>query len=343
MFEQINEVLQVGSVILLLVTGLLLLVHSKQGKHLWLGICFGLSIVCYLIVGSEAARQSRLLRLLLLTGAFTNPVFFWFLAKAIFDDHFKPSLAIVGWLVLIIATHANFYFSNPPTSLELLVDGFVIAGQITSIGFVVAAFYTAIKTKQDDLIDSRLHFRNVFVVVTAVLTIVSIVMEVIPVTPLTEIYFKISQRICILGITTWFLANNFSIRPGIFFLGNSKPKPSDNEDPQLKSSLVTLLNDQKIYRKEGLTIRRLAELMNVQEYRLRKLINGQLGFKNFNDFLNQYRIDEASSILADPTQSEKTVQEISYQLGYQSIGPFYKAFKEMKGITPTSFRKVHLS
>jgi len=111
----------------------------------------------------------------------------------------------------------------------------------------------------------------------------------------------------------------------------------------LKSSLVTLLNDQKIYRKEGLTIRRLAELMNVQEYRLRKLINGQLGFKNFNDFLNQYRIDEASSILADPTQSEKTVQEISYQLGYQSIGPFYKAFKEMKGITPTSFRKVHLS
>lgn len=88
-----------------------------------------------------------------------------------------------------------------------------------------------------------------------------------------------------------------------------------------------------------MTIRELAELMNEQEYRLRRMINGQLGFRNFNDFLNQYRINDACEILSDAAQARKTILEIAYDLGYQSIGPFNKAFKDLKGLTPTAYRK----
>jgi AraC-like DNA-binding protein len=80
--------------------------------------------------------------------------------------------------------------------------------------------------------------------------------------------------------------------------------------------------------------------MGEQEYRLRRLINGELGFRNFNDFLNQYRVNEACEVLSDPSQNRKTVLEIAYSLGYQSIGPFNKAFKELTGTTPTAFRKL---
>ena len=103
------------------------------------------------------------------------------------------------------------------------------------------------------------------------------------------------------------------------------------------------MEEQKIYKKEGLTIRELAELMNEQEYRLRRLINGQLGFRNFNDFLNQYRINNACEILSDPAQTRKTILEIAYDLGYQSIGPFNKAFKDLKGATPTAYRKSKIN
>jgi hypothetical protein len=61
------------------------------------------------------------------------------------------------------------------------------------------------------------------------------------------------------------------------------------EDTQLRIKLESLIQEKKIYRKEGLTIGELAELMNGQEYRVRRLINGELGFRNFNDFLNKYR------------------------------------------------------
>ena len=72
---------------------------------------------------------------------------------------------------------------------------------------------------------------------------------------------------------------------------------------------------------------------------MRRVINAQLGFKNFNDFLNSYRISDARAILADPAQSRKTILEIGYELGYQSIGPFNKAFREQTGTTPTAYRK----
>ena len=51
-------------------------------------------------------------------------------------------------------------------------------------------------------------------------------------------------------------------------------------------------------------------------------------------FLNQYRINDACETLSDPAEARKTILEIAYELGYQSIGPFNKAFKDLKGLTP---------
>ena len=97
------------------------------------------------------------------------------------------------------------------------------------------------------------------------------------------------------------------------------------------------------YRTEGLTIAALAAQLGEQEYRLRRLINGELGFRNFNDFLNQYRINDACETLSDPAQIRKTILEIAYDLGYQSIGPFNKAFRDLKGVTPTVYRKSQIN
>ena len=60
-------------------------------------------------------------------------------------------------------------------------------------------------------------------------------------------------------------------------------------------------------------------------------------------FLNQYRINDACETLSDPTQVKKTILEIAYELGYQSIGPFNKAFKDLKGLTPTAYRKNQIN
>ena len=68
---------------------------------------------------------------------------------------------------------------------------------------------------------------------------------------------------------------------------------------------------ERAYRREALTIGALSAELAVPEYRLRQLINEGLGHRNFNAFLNRYRIEEAKVALGDPEQKEVPVLTIA--------------------------------
>jgi AraC-like DNA-binding protein len=92
------------------------------------------------------------------------------------------------------------------------------------------------------------------------------------------------------------------------------------------------------WRNEDLTIRSLADQLETQEHRLRRLINLRLGHRNFADFVNGYRIEAAQRRLADPAEAQTTVAAIAYDVGYGSLSPFNRAFRRMTGSTPTTWR-----
>ena len=71
------------------------------------------------------------------------------------------------------------------------------------------------------------------------------------------------------------------------------------------------MTEDRIYRDENLTIGALALRLKLPEYRLRRLINQRLGYRNFNVFLNDHRIEEARAALADPAQTEVPVITIA--------------------------------
>ena len=68
-----------------------------------------------------------------------------------------------------------------------------------------------------------------------------------------------------------------------------------------------------------------------------------LGFRNFAAFVNARRIDAAKARLADPTQARESVSTIAFDLGFGSLGPFNRAFKEVTGQTPTEWRRQRLA
>ena len=67
------------------------------------------------------------------------------------------------------------------------------------------------------------------------------------------------------------------------------------------------MEQERIYREGGLTVATLAERLGVPEYRLRRLINQQLGHRNFVSFVNGYRLTEAMAALADADQARGPV------------------------------------
>ena len=97
--------------------------------------------------------------------------------------------------------------------------------------------------------------------------------------------------------------------------------------------------DQRAYAQENLTVASLAQQLKVPEYRLRRAINRSLGHRNFNAYVNEFRLRETQAALRDPTQSHLPILTIALTAGFQSIGPFNRAFKAMTGQTPSEYRQ----
>ena len=100
---------------------------------------------------------------------------------------------------------------------------------------------------------------------------------------------------------------------------------------------------ERAYRREGLTIGTLAASLGLPEYRLRQIINEGLGHRNFNAFLNRYRLEDAKAALGDSHQKDVPILTIAMDAGFQSLGPFNRAFKADTGLTPTEFRRRALA
>ncbi|HEY0052592.1 MAG TPA: helix-turn-helix domain-containing protein, partial [Caulobacteraceae bacterium] len=67
---------------------------------------------------------------------------------------------------------------------------------------------------------------------------------------------------------------------------------------------------------------------------------GRLGYRNFNAYLNGWRLAEAKAALLDPAQREVPISTIALDAGFNSLGPFNRAFKAAEGATPSEFREM---
>jgi len=120
------------------------------------------------------------------------------------------------------------------------------------------------------------------------------------------------------------------------------PSPA-GADAALTAALRKMIEHDKVYREPDLSIASLAQKLGIPEYRLRRLINEQLGHRNFSAFINGYRLAEAEAALGDPPQADVPVLTIALDAGFGSIGPFNRAFKAHTGLTPTEYRRARLT
>ncbi|MCW8810678.1 MAG: AraC family transcriptional regulator [Ignavibacteriaceae bacterium] len=116
---------------------------------------------------------------------------------------------------------------------------------------------------------------------------------------------------------------------------------TDSEKVEYLQKLRDYFEEEKPYLNPELTITEVARKLNVSVKYLSQVINESLG-KNFYDFINSYRIEEAKQQLKNETDSRKTILEVLYESGFNSKSAFNSAFKKHTGFTPTEFRKQPL-
>jgi AraC-like DNA-binding protein len=96
---------------------------------------------------------------------------------------------------------------------------------------------------------------------------------------------------------------------------------------------------EKIFVDADLTIDSLSERIGIPTRLLSQFLNDVLK-KSFFDYVNGLRIEEAKRILSETDDPKLTVQEVMYQVGFNSKSSFNTLFKQKTGMTPTLFRKL---
>ena len=313
-----------------------------------LGAAFAFGTAAYVLVTSPAIVEALgPLYPVAQTLSVVTPVIFWWFALALFDDGFRWRWPFFVPLAVIA-----------PAALAFFAVGRVVVGWGAAIYLMQAvmvfmyghAVWTALRYFNDDLIEGRRRFRIVFAIAVAATGLIITYVEATTGAAAARLPLRLFQAAAILTLTLAFGAWLTATRAELLD-GPAAPRPPA-ETPTLHAkvraadrpafdALTRLMND-GVYKEEGLTVAGLAGRVGVPEHQLRQLINGQLGARNFSAFLNARRIADARTMLADPSQARRQILQIALDLGYGSIAPFNRAFKEATRMTPTEYRKKAL-
>jgi len=106
--------------------------------------------------------------------------------------------------------------------------------------------------------------------------------------------------------------------------------------------LKELLDEKELFRREDLRLSGVAAEMGIPEYVASQVVNEEFG-RTFNDLIREYRVRAVQAHLTDPAFSHYTMEAIGREVGFRARASFYSAFKETTGLTPTEYRKAHLS
>jgi AraC-like DNA-binding protein len=316
-----------------------------------------LMIVLYLLNGMTAAHidsqfQLDLTRweLIISIGISSIPGLFMIYCFLIFQEEQKfpytLGIAFAAQIFLSALLPLSGLFSDPflPVGSWIYIS---YSQAILQLIFVILAIYWTLKGWSADLVADRRILRWFFIGVQGALIFTVIFVENFLVdggsTENATAQSFIVYAIALLTLGMLLVALRFDL----VSLGYVIRKVAElSIEPEKEGTAIfdidsfnKAFKEQLLYREAGLTISMLAKSLNIPEYRLRAFIHKQLGFRNFNAMLHHYRIEDSGNVLSDNENQNIPILTIALSVGYQSITPFNKAFREIKGVTPSEYRK----
>jgi AraC-like DNA-binding protein len=329
--------------LVLLIAGALLRDHSRL-MAARLAALFALGTGAYAVSSAAGfSPQLGVWAIALLALSAGNNVVFWALSASLFDDGFRLRWWHAAlWLLLVVAGTLACFLAVPALGLALTLSSFA---------FAALAMAQAVMSWRVDLVEGRRRLRLFVVGASSLYIGLNAVAQLAGVqrsAPAGASLTGAAGLLAIAGVVAWSLLR-VGHTQSLFATLADPPRPieqpavaAEPEDRRLVANLERLMTTDRVHRQDGLTIGSLAQQLGLPEYRLRRLINQSLGYRNFNSFVNHYRIAEVKAALADPQQVEVPVLTIALDAGFSSLGPFNRAFKAETGLTPSEYRRLNL-
>lgn len=136
---------------------------------------------------------------------------------------------------------------------------------------------------------------------------------------------------------------NFSFSPSLDAIPearkNSKKKAISKTDLQ---KVKLLMEQDKAYLNPDLNLSDLAETAEMSRAQLSEIINS--GFdKNFNDFVNMYRINAFKEMIKAEKHQQFSLLGMAFECGFNSKATFNRVFKKLTSHSPSEYLKSQVN
>jgi AraC-like DNA-binding protein len=321
----------------------LLLMHGASNRNYHAAAILLLGVASYVLAPMVTQRwQWGIASYPIILMAILVPALFWYFANTVFNDDAAPH-PWTKWLLLATAVMGfGSFCSGAGTGEACQIEQLAIPGwvaQMAKLLWVVAALISTGKDWNADLVEPRRRLRLLVVVGAACYISTILVVEMFLPDKITSTLELINMCGLLLAMSA--LCLHFLSLSEINVLARmAKPatKVSEQVSPLAKQVLSAMEND-RAFATDPLTIKTLADQLRTQPHQLRRVINGELGYRNFNAFINLYRIKEVAQRLELAEYRDTALLTLALDAGFRSLAPFNRTFKEHFGVTPSEFRQ----
>ena len=268
--------------------------------------------------------------------------------------HFLPVAIQISFSVFVRIQ--NLYWDGTKESLSLLgYYGYVIWMNNSTIYIVASILIILYAYKSQKLLDSvneqfeintakQAWIKRIlksFLVYFSLVLIVLIVDLLIYKSANDGSYFYFTRFyyypffIGIAVITYWIGLEGFSRRNDPELTIKAVIDPDELERlKEISGKLENAMENDKLYKDQELSLNSISEHLAIKPYLISKSLS-EVNNKRFNDFVNEYRVNEVQSLLQNSDNSKYTLLSIAMDAGFNSKSSFNRAVKKQLGISPS--------
>jgi AraC-like DNA-binding protein len=332
------------------------MLRTQRPSVRWTGVAFMLSVAAYALKLWDDEVHALPDALLVARTVVGAGAVGWFLlfVLAMFEDEPKArpgALAVVPVLILLDLIGAS---ASEPWRVWLGV-----LANLTRVAVALLALAVIVRGWKGDLVEPRRRLRGPFLVTIATYILVTRSFMILSALGMAPGWFMVTNAAILFLVATAASLVFLESRGELFEaspltadpraparrLARASPAALPCADLAAKADLErlqVLMETGEAWREEGLSIAGLALRARMPESQLRRLINDQLGYRNFPSFVNAHRIAAAKTRLSDPEEARTSISAIAFEIGFASLGPFNRAFKEETGVSPSEWRRKSL-
>ncbi len=312
--------------------------QSEPLKLIWW--CLALCILSATLIRYATMTSGFIYDLMVVLGS-GGCAWFWLLSRSLFRDKqalqskavlLVPAIIVIEAVEALMPSAGNneFYrvFSNVASTVCIAAIVFVWNEALSG--------FSKIRSKQERRF--RITYLSMFSIPVAVAILW--VMGAEAETFAAEWNNTLMTGCALIGLIGSRLAVEYRLKSErILATHASNELNQDQAAKQLADQVLQAINDDALLTMPTLKVSDLADHIGAQEYKVTRCITSHLQYRNFNHMVNNHRIERAIGVFKNPNYNHLHVATIAFDCGFNSLGPFNRAFKQHTGMTPREYRQ----